>query len=174
MCHRAACRRHPCPKPHGGVGAAVVGCCCRRWGKTQSVRCWGLSPPSGISSGKGYVDVSTVDVATSQQIGSAVAAKSGLFLEAPVSGSKGPAEQGVLACLYCMPPLLLQPPPSLRTTPHSLPKAAHALICTPAPPCPSNAHGQATPATRWFRQFSHRGFGGCAVPSVVLCATCAV
>lgn len=54
---------------------------------------------AGMAAGKGYVDVSTVDAATSQQIAAAVRAAGGLFLEAPVSGSKGPAEQGALIFL---------------------------------------------------------------------------
>ena len=35
----------------------------------------------GISAGKGYVDMSTVDEATSQQIGAAIVARGGRFLE---------------------------------------------------------------------------------------------
>jgi 3-hydroxyisobutyrate dehydrogenase-like beta-hydroxyacid dehydrogenase len=35
----------------------------------------------GLSAGKGYVDMSTVDEATSQEIAAAVAAKGGRFLE---------------------------------------------------------------------------------------------
>ena len=48
---------------------------------------------------QGYVDVSTVDDATSQAVADAVRKAGGLFLEAPVSGSKGPAEQGKLIFL---------------------------------------------------------------------------
>ena len=54
---------------------------------------------AGLSPGKGYVDVSTVDVATSRAVAGAVRASGALFLEAPVSGSKGPAEQGQLIFL---------------------------------------------------------------------------
>lgn len=54
---------------------------------------------AGLSPGKGYVDASTVDAATSRAIHAAVKAKGGLFLEAPVSGSKGPAENGQLIFL---------------------------------------------------------------------------
>lgn len=50
----------------------------------------------GIGEGRGYVDMSTVDPATSQKIGVAVVAKGGRFLEAPVSG---PAEDGTLIIL---------------------------------------------------------------------------
>ncbi|PNW82258.1 hypothetical protein CHLRE_06g278148v5 [Chlamydomonas reinhardtii] len=54
---------------------------------------------AGMAPGKGYVDVSTVDAATSQAVAAAVRARGGAFLEAPVSGSKGPAEQGKLIFL---------------------------------------------------------------------------
>eukprot|EP00850_Spirogloea_muscicola_P000869 SM000003S11114 [mRNA] locus=s3:1070989:1073514:+ [translate_table: standard] len=53
----------------------------------------------GISEGKSYVDMSTVDAGTSTKIGQAVAEKGGRFLEAPVSGSKKPAEEGTLIIL---------------------------------------------------------------------------
>jgi 2-hydroxy-3-oxopropionate reductase len=53
----------------------------------------------GITAGKGYVDMSTVDAATSRRIGAAVAARDGRFLEAPVSGSRKPAEEGTLVIL---------------------------------------------------------------------------
>uniref|UniRef100_A0A804NSB0 Glyoxylate/succinic semialdehyde reductase 1 n=1 Tax=Zea mays TaxID=4577 RepID=A0A804NSB0_MAIZE len=52
-----------------------------------------------IGSGKGYVDMSTVDAATSTKISEAVKQKGGAFLEAPVSGSKKPAEDGQLVIL---------------------------------------------------------------------------
>jgi len=48
---------------------------------------------------KAYVDFSTVDPATSRRIGEAVHARGGRFLEAPVSGSRQPAEQGTLIIL---------------------------------------------------------------------------
>ena len=53
----------------------------------------------GIASGKGYIDVSTVDPHTSVEISLAVNKKGGRFLEAPVSGSKKPAEDGALVFL---------------------------------------------------------------------------
>lgn len=53
----------------------------------------------GISAGKGYVDMSTVDAATAHKIAAAVTAKGGRFLEAPVSGSRKPAEEGTLIIL---------------------------------------------------------------------------
>lgn len=52
-----------------------------------------------ISSDKGYVDISTVDPATAVRIAEAVQQKGGRFLEAPVSGSKKPAEEGTLVFL---------------------------------------------------------------------------
>jgi glyoxylate/succinic semialdehyde reductase len=54
---------------------------------------------AGISAGKKFVDMSTVDEQTAQEIGKAVKAKGGYFLEAPVAGSKGPALQGQLVIL---------------------------------------------------------------------------
>lgn len=66
-------------------------------------RCPAPAGPNGvasaISAGKGYVDVSTVDAATAQAVAAAVRARGAAFLEAPVSGSKGPAEQGQLIFL---------------------------------------------------------------------------
>lgn len=53
----------------------------------------------GISQGKGYVDMSTVDEWTSREIDIAVRKKGGLFMEAPVSGSRKPAEEGTLIIL---------------------------------------------------------------------------
>lgn len=52
-----------------------------------------------IGSGKGYIDMSTVDAETSSKISEAINAKGGSFLEAPVSGSKKPAEDGQLVIL---------------------------------------------------------------------------
>jgi 3-hydroxyisobutyrate dehydrogenase-like beta-hydroxyacid dehydrogenase len=54
---------------------------------------------SGITAGKGYVDMSTVDADTSLAIADAVTKAGGRFLEAPVSGSKGPAIKGELVIL---------------------------------------------------------------------------
>ncbi|MCB9640092.1 MAG: NAD(P)-dependent oxidoreductase [Myxococcales bacterium] len=53
----------------------------------------------GLSQGKGYVEMSTIDPETSQEIGEAVRAKDARYLEAPVSGSKKPAEDGTLVIL---------------------------------------------------------------------------
>lgn len=52
-----------------------------------------------MSANKGYVDVSTVDDETSLAIARAITAEGGRFLEAPVSGSKKPAEDGALVFL---------------------------------------------------------------------------
>ncbi|XP_020571462.1 glyoxylate/succinic semialdehyde reductase 1-like [Phalaenopsis equestris] len=52
-----------------------------------------------ICEGKGYIDMSTVDAATSLKISEAITKKGGSFLEAPVSGSKKPAEDGQLIIL---------------------------------------------------------------------------
>jgi len=54
---------------------------------------------AGIKPGKGYVDMSTVSPETSQALAVAVRNAGGLFLEAPVSGSKKPAEDGTLVIL---------------------------------------------------------------------------
>jgi len=53
----------------------------------------------GITPGRSYIDVSTVDPHTSIEIGLAITNKGGRFLEAPVSGSKKPAEDGALVFL---------------------------------------------------------------------------
>ncbi|ERN11312.1 hypothetical protein AMTRI_Chr04g242650 [Amborella trichopoda] len=52
-----------------------------------------------ICPGKGYIDMSTVDASTTSKINEVVSAKGGRFLEAPVSGSKKPAEDGQLIIL---------------------------------------------------------------------------
>ncbi|XP_027113028.1 glyoxylate/succinic semialdehyde reductase 1-like [Coffea arabica] len=52
-----------------------------------------------ICTGKGYIDMSTVDADTSSKISEAITSKGGHFLEAPVSGSKKPAEDGQLVIL---------------------------------------------------------------------------
>ncbi len=53
----------------------------------------------GLAGGRGYIDMSTVDPGTSGRIAGAVAARGGRFLEAPVSGSRQPAEQGRLVIM---------------------------------------------------------------------------
>lgn len=53
----------------------------------------------GVSSGKHLIDCSTLTEEASKKSADAVAEKGGLFLEAPVSGSKVPAENGQLIFL---------------------------------------------------------------------------
>jgi 3-hydroxyisobutyrate dehydrogenase-like beta-hydroxyacid dehydrogenase len=55
---------------------------------------------AGITPGKKYIDMSTVDEACAVEIATAVRAKGGLFVEAPVSGSKGPAALSALVRLW--------------------------------------------------------------------------
>lgn len=54
---------------------------------------------AGMKAGKGYVDVSTVDAGTAQKVAKAIKATGATYLEAPVSGSKQPAEKGQLIFL---------------------------------------------------------------------------
>jgi len=54
---------------------------------------------AGIGDSRGYVDMSTVDDGTARNIMQAVSARNGRFLEAPVSGTKKPAEDGTLIIL---------------------------------------------------------------------------
>ncbi|KAJ4838445.1 Glyoxylate/succinic semialdehyde reductase 2, chloroplastic [Turnera subulata] len=63
------------------------------------VACGKHGAASGMGPGKGYVDVSTVDGGTSILISERIKASGGSFLEAPVSGSKKPAEDGQLIFL---------------------------------------------------------------------------
>ena len=52
-----------------------------------------------VSAGKSIVDCATLAVADMERLASQVTTKGGRFLEAPVSGSKGPAAQGQLIFL---------------------------------------------------------------------------
>lgn len=54
---------------------------------------------AGIGAGRGYVDMSTVDDNTSQTISDLISQAGGRLLEAPVSGTKKPAEDGTLIIL---------------------------------------------------------------------------
>ncbi|MBR7889495.1 NAD(P)-dependent oxidoreductase [Marinomonas sp. A79] len=54
---------------------------------------------AGIGEGRGYIDMSTVDDDTSSLISNAITQAGGRFLEAPVSGTKKPAEDGTLIIL---------------------------------------------------------------------------
>jgi glyoxylate/succinic semialdehyde reductase len=53
----------------------------------------------GISAGNVYCDMSTIDAESARAIAAGVRASGGLFLEAPVSGSKQPAIDGQLVVL---------------------------------------------------------------------------
>ena len=57
------------------------------------------SVAAGIGAGRGYVDMSTVDDTTSKAIADLISQAGGRFLEAPVSGTKKPAEDGTLIIL---------------------------------------------------------------------------
>lgn len=57
------------------------------------------SVAAGIGAGHGYVDMSTVDDTTSKAIADLITQAGGRFLEAPVSGTKKPAEDGTLIIL---------------------------------------------------------------------------
>ncbi|KAK9102572.1 hypothetical protein Sjap_019826 [Stephania japonica] len=63
------------------------------------VACGKHGAANGMSPEKGYVDISTVDGPTSKSISRRIKATGALFLEAPVSGSKKPAEDGQLIFL---------------------------------------------------------------------------
>lgn len=53
----------------------------------------------GMSSGKGFVDMSTIDVDTVKEIAEAICMRGGRYLEAPINGSKKEAEHGQLVIL---------------------------------------------------------------------------
>lgn len=68
--------------------------------KAAKALCFGKNGViEGISEGKSYIDISTVDPDTAMEIYHAIKSKGGRFLEAPVSGSKQPAEKGTLVFL---------------------------------------------------------------------------
>ncbi len=54
---------------------------------------------AGLGPGKGYVDMSTIDAATSRESSRLAHDKGALFLEAPVAGSRKPAEDGALTIM---------------------------------------------------------------------------
>ncbi|HIJ94471.1 MAG TPA: NAD(P)-dependent oxidoreductase [Desulfuromonadales bacterium] len=54
---------------------------------------------AGLSSGKGYIDMSTVDADTSRESARLTHAAGALFLEAPVAGSRKPAEDATLTIM---------------------------------------------------------------------------
>lgn len=54
---------------------------------------------AGLDSGKGYVDMSTIDAGTSMESSRLAHEKGALFLEAPVAGSRKPAEDATLTIM---------------------------------------------------------------------------
>lgn len=54
---------------------------------------------AGLQAGKGYIDMSTVDAETSMESHRLTHEKGALFLEAPVAGSRKPAEDAVLTIM---------------------------------------------------------------------------
>jgi len=68
----------------------------------EAARAVALGPDGaihGAGPGHDYIDASTVDAATSRQIAEGIAAAGARFLEAPVSGTRKPAEDGTLIFL---------------------------------------------------------------------------
>jgi 3-hydroxyisobutyrate dehydrogenase-like beta-hydroxyacid dehydrogenase len=54
---------------------------------------------AGLQAGTGYVDMSTIDVETSRESARLAQERGALFLEAPVAGSRKPAEDGLLTVM---------------------------------------------------------------------------
>ncbi len=65
----------------------------------RSVRDGAQGILAGLTEGKGYVDMSTVDAATSLESARLTHEKGALFLEAPVAGSRKPAEDATLTIM---------------------------------------------------------------------------
>lgn len=65
----------------------------------ESVRDGADGIVAGLTEGKGYVDMSTVDAATSLESARLAHEKGALFLEAPVAGSRKPAEDATLTVM---------------------------------------------------------------------------
>ena len=65
----------------------------------QSVRDGLDGIAAGLSAGKGYLDMSTVDADTSMKSDMLAKEKGALFLEAPVAGSRKPAEDATLTIM---------------------------------------------------------------------------
>jgi len=90
---------------HGETAASVINQCDITFGMVSDPEaaqslCFGPDGVlAGMTQGKSYIDVSTVDTSTAATISAAIHDKWGRFLEAPVSGSKQPAEQGTLVFL---------------------------------------------------------------------------
>jgi 3-hydroxyisobutyrate dehydrogenase-like beta-hydroxyacid dehydrogenase len=68
-------------------------------GAVVSVRDGGAGIIAGLTPGKGYVDMSTVDADTSLESSRLAHEKGALFLEAPVAGSRKPAEDATLTIM---------------------------------------------------------------------------
>jgi 3-hydroxyisobutyrate dehydrogenase-like beta-hydroxyacid dehydrogenase len=65
----------------------------------KSVRDGSEGIVAGLSPGKGYVDMSTVDAETSQESARLAHRAGALYLEAPVAGSRKPAEEATLTIM---------------------------------------------------------------------------
>ncbi len=65
----------------------------------ESVRVGVNGIMAGLSAGKGYIDMSTVDAGCSVESARMTREKGALFLEAPVAGSRKPAEDGTLTIM---------------------------------------------------------------------------
>ena len=68
-------------------------------GAVQSVRDGSDGIIAGLKAGNGYLDMSTVDAETSLESARLAHEKGALFLEAPVAGSRKPAEDAVLTIM---------------------------------------------------------------------------
>lgn len=64
-----------------------------------SVRDGELGIIAGLAPGQGYIDLSTIDAATSRETARLARQRGALFLEAPVAGSRKPAEDGALTIM---------------------------------------------------------------------------
>ncbi len=86
--------------PAAVVSASDITFACVSDPEASSELCFGPDGVlEGMEKGKGYVDMSTIDLETSQIIEEAVIGEGGRYLEAPVSGSKTPAINGNLIIL---------------------------------------------------------------------------
>lgn len=59
----------------------------------------GVLSSSSMVDGKGYVEMTSIDAETSQDIASSIIQKGGRYLEAQIQGSKHQAEEGTLIIL---------------------------------------------------------------------------
>jgi glyoxylate/succinic semialdehyde reductase len=85
--------------PPAALAAATEGDACVAAGLRRAAAAAAADNTTTNTKKKMYVDMSTVDAETSAAVGRAVEQAGGLFLEAPVSGSKGPAQQGQLVVM---------------------------------------------------------------------------